>query len=79
MVNTEGRSLLLAYFEKKASMTQAELARTIGISEPSVHAWRKGKARPAPHFRKALCRLVGIREAAWMTPRERKLADGRAA
>jgi transcriptional regulator with XRE-family HTH domain len=76
MVQTEGRRLLLKYYGAKGSMTQAALAATLGVTEPSLSAWKRGTSRPESHYRKALERLIGIPEGTWMTRRERAIANG---
>lgn len=59
-------------------MNASELARALGLSAPSLSAWRGGRARPEAHYRTALRRLLGeaFREEVWMTKRERAIAHG---
>ncbi len=59
-------------------MTQAELARRLGIKSASVSAWKDAVARPEAHFRDALERLLGIPAGDWMTDDERRIAGGAA-
>jgi transcriptional regulator with XRE-family HTH domain len=79
MVHTRGRALLLEYLDREGAITQAALAARLGVTEPSLSAWKHGATRPEPHFRKALERVAGIPESAWMTNRERLIASGDAA
>ena len=55
-------------------MTQGRLAAELGVSQPSVSAWVNLTARPDPHYREAIERLLGIPASGWMTAAERQIA-----
>lgn len=68
-------------------MSQAELARAVGVKQPSVSAWVAMTARPEAHYRRAIRRTIAaaaaekgieadIPEDDWMTDAERSIADG---
>lgn len=60
----------------RRSMTQSELARRLGVSQPSVSEWVRMRSRPESHFRAAIERELGIPQADWMTAEERAIATG---
>lgn len=76
LVETPARAQLAAYFSAPDALSQADLARRIGVSGASMHAWKSGDARPEAHFRLALQREIGLQADAWMTPQERAIAGG---
>lgn len=51
--------------------TQADLARKLGVTSPSVYAWRTRASRPVPLLREMIKRLTNIPESAWEFPSER--------
>lgn len=55
--------------------TQAWLARTVGVSAPSVVAWLDGTSRPVSHLREVLTSLTAIPGADWEYPSERLARD----
>lgn len=75
-VETPARAQLAAYLARPDALSQADLARCIGVSGPSLHAWKTGASRPEAHFRQALQREIGLQADAWMTPQERAIAGG---
>lgn len=56
---------------KKTS--QADIAKSLGVSQASVCRYLSGKQVPQAFVREAMSRLFGIDSAAWDTPREREL------
>ena len=64
----------LRFSEK--SLTETELARRVGVSQPSVRKWIHQAAKPEAHHRKALERILGIPEDDWMDAAERAIAEG---
>ena len=75
-LETEGRAGLIAYFSLPDAVSQAELARRVGVSGASVSAWKAGTSRPEPHYRQALEREIGLGRETWMTAEERAIAQG---
>lgn len=55
--------------------SQAALARTIGVTQPSVSAWLAGPSRPESHHREALELLTGIPADDWKTESERAVVQ----
>ena len=52
----------LKQMRRKAGLTQAELARRIGVSDRAIRAWEKGEYPPmmkVPQIR-SLCRELGV-------------------
>lgn len=41
-------------------MTQRDLARSVGVHQPSVSAWELGKTMPSPHTVLTLAALLGL-------------------
>jgi transcriptional regulator with XRE-family HTH domain len=70
MIDTQARQQLEETLNKRG-FSQAELARTLGISAVSVNAWLAGRARPEAHWRRALQEIFGIDPLAWETDCER--------
>lgn len=75
MYQTEGRRLLVAWM-KRDSGSQADLAKRLGVEQPSISRWVSGKARPEAPHREALFRVTGIDTATWLTADERKMLAG---
>jgi len=46
-------------------MTQAEIARRIGVRQPTIAGWISGQHVPKPHHRRALRDAFGIPFEAW--------------
>lgn len=69
---TDALRRLMKWMSRDPKRTQAWLARQLGVSAPSVHAWMKGQTRPEPHLRKALRELASIPEESWWNDDERK-------
>lgn len=55
--------------------SQAQIARALAVSQPSVHAWVRGAYRPEQHYRQALEALTGIPAADWELEEERTKRD----
>lgn len=47
-------------WRKSRGLSQAELAKAIGVQPPSVCAWEKGNAHPRPEHLEKLCAVLGI-------------------
>ncbi len=73
--NTTGRSLLRSALDADGAITQSQLARMLGIKQPSISGWISGKARPETHLREALEILFCIPARSWMTEDESKLVE----
>lgn len=71
---TQGAEALRDYLSQP-DRSQSELARELGISQPSVSAWLRGHSRPDPHHRTALEVLASIPAASWETDEERSLVE----
>lgn len=77
-MRSEGSRLLGA-----VDLTQIEIARRVGVRQPTVAGWIAGQYVPKPKFRKAMQSAFGIPFAAWPVNDEveelraavRKLAD----
>lgn len=65
-VATIGAELLKGRF-----LTQAEVARRVGVSKQVVSRWVAGDTRPEPERRALLESEFGIPAEAWLTPEER--------
>ena len=63
---------LLRGFLKKNSITQADAAEAIGVSNPTVHDWLVGSKRPRPMHRKAIAVWTSaeVPAASWESARE---------
>lgn len=75
MIDTTARQQLEDTL-KKRDLSQAALARALGISAVSVNAWLAGRARPEAHLRRALSEVLGIDPLAWETDEERAQCAG---
>lgn len=53
-------------------MTQADMAKALGVSQQAVSMWVTGRSRPSAHQRVAIERIAGIPSASWLTDEERK-------
>lgn len=67
------REALRVWIDADPERSQSTLARTLGVSQPSVSAWLAGTSRPEAHHREALELLTGIPADAWKTDVERAL------
>jgi transcriptional regulator with XRE-family HTH domain len=70
MIDTTARQQLEDTL-KKRDLSQAALARALGISAVSVNAWLAGRARPEAHLRRALSEVLAINPLDWETDEER--------
>lgn len=68
MIETDGRDALAALLDQ--GLSQARLARKVGVSQPAVHAWLTMRARPCARVQHALYRAYGIPLDAWLTEEE---------
>ncbi len=68
---------LFAFLQEKG-IGPSRAARELGVSHPSVLAWKRGSARPKAHQRTAIKVWTGgrVTESMWLTEQElRQLAD----
>lgn len=72
ITNTRGRVALGEYLASEGAMTQTEIASILDIKQPSISNWLRGLARPEPHLRVALEKLIGIPATDWQTKKEAK-------
>lgn len=56
---------------KERFLTQAEVARRVGVSKQVVSRWVAGEKRPDPERRALLEKEFGIPVEAWLEPDER--------
>jgi transcriptional regulator with XRE-family HTH domain len=54
----------LRHLRHAAGLTLADVAAATNVSKPTVWAWEKGKARPAPHRIAAIAEVLGVEPAA---------------
>jgi transcriptional regulator with XRE-family HTH domain len=73
MIRTPARRALKSYIESKRGLNQSQLARKLGISQPSVWAWLVGASRLEEPRRRVLERITGIPADDWLTTKEREL------
>lgn len=71
---TPGAENLRAYFQPNR-MSQAEIAKRLGVTQQAVSSWVSGRTRPPAHHRKALQQLVGVAEDDWLTDEERQQVE----
>lgn len=55
----------LAHEMDRSKLKQAEVARRLGVSDPSVYRWLQGKAFPEDDILVELCNLFGVKAADW--------------
>ncbi len=72
---TTGLHRLRAWMSEDPKRTKARLARQLGVSGASVHAWFDGTSRPEAPMRRAITELTGIAEEDWWTAADRALLD----
>lgn len=70
MIDTKARQQLEETLRERC-LSQAALARALGISAVSVNAWLAGRARPEAHLRRALSNVLSIDPLDWETDEER--------
>lgn len=51
---------LLRTFRGEAKLTLAQVAKALGVSNPSVWAWENGKAKPAPERLEAIAKVYQV-------------------
>lgn len=64
---------LFRKFLTDAGLTQAEAAKRLGVSAPTMHDWLTGAKRPTAVWRDAIERLSSgsVPASSWVTPEER--------
>lgn len=77
MLDTIARRKLAEKIDAK-EITQSSLAKELGLSQPSISAWKQGKTRPETHQRQAIRRVLDIPEDDWLTDAEFVIAHGHA-
>lgn len=70
--STEGQTRLI---DAVAGSSQVAIAALVGATQQHVSAWMKGRS-PAPKWRHAMRRHLGIPEEAWLSEAERRVAFG---
>ena len=50
----EREAARITYFRKLAGISQAELARRLGVRAPTVHEWVTAQSSPSPYAREKL-------------------------
>ena len=67
-----GRDLLAAWLAERA-VSQADVARAMGVSNVAVHNWIKGMSPPSDVNRRRLERWTGgaVPTVSWLSPDER--------
>ena len=75
--STPGAAALRAFIEdpEHPERSQAWLAKTLGIAQPSVSGWLSGKSRPEDAHREALEILTGIPRTSWRRPAEHEVVE----
>lgn len=68
---SDGARQLRAFFSPPR-MTQADLAKALGVSQQAVSMWVTGRSRPSAHQREAIERIAGIPATTWLTDVERR-------
>jgi transcriptional regulator with XRE-family HTH domain len=58
----------MRHFARASSLSQAEIARGIGVSDPSVHSWLSGKNTPTHENLAAFARVCGVDLATFWGP-----------
>lgn len=73
---TKGAVLLREWVEKPdAGRSQTELAKLLGVSQPSVSAWLRGESRPEDHHREAIEIITGIPRGLWRRDAEQSVVE----
>jgi transcriptional regulator with XRE-family HTH domain len=67
--NIPGCRLFRAYL-RGPSLSQREIARTLGTTEHVISSWKSGFRRPGDDFAAALERLTGVPADSWRTREE---------
>ena len=55
----------LAQVIRERRLTQGEVARAVGVSQPCVSYWVRGKKQPATRHQDLLVRLLGLDPNPW--------------
>jgi transcriptional regulator with XRE-family HTH domain len=77
-LQSEGRQQLVELIAggvSQRAVSAALAAAGVGVSQPAIYYWTRGRTRPDVVRREALHRLFGIRPEAWLTDEERALVD----
>lgn len=72
VARTDG-SKRLAKWLKDNETSQTDLAKRLGIEQPSISRWVSGGSRPDPALRDAIALITGIEAEAWRSAKEKKL------
>lgn len=74
---TPGAVALRTFLEdpEHPERSQAWLAKTLGIAQPSVSGWISGRSRPEDAHREALEILAGIDRTAWRRDEEHAVVE----
>lgn len=70
---TEGARALAAFL-KSNGISMAAAARDLGVADPTVLDWRRGRKRPTAHHRQAIETWTrgAVPASSWMTKGERR-------
>jgi transcriptional regulator with XRE-family HTH domain len=73
---TRGARLLREWLDApEAKRSQTDLAKTLGVSQPSVSAWLRGDSRPEDHHREALEIITAIPRGLWRRDAEQDVVE----
>ena len=77
IIDSPGRTDLIAWMAAAPGRSQGMIARKLGISQPAVRNWVVGTSRPESHYRVALEALSegAVLAAAWELAEERSKLD----
>lgn len=53
-----------------SGLSQAKIAKRLGVTQPAVGGWLAGHTRPTAQSRAMLAQLFGIPESDWQTAEE---------
>lgn len=68
MARTAGQERLNEALRPRRVMTQAELARRLGVSPQAVSDWLRGDSQPKPDHMAKIEDLLGIPMRSWTDP-----------
>ena len=69
ITETDGQRRFDAFLRDNG-ITLAVAGEALGVSEPTVHGWRKGEKRPVAFQRDKIEAWTGIPSPSWRTPDE---------
>lgn len=64
MIKNKGAALLKAWREKR-KLSQAQLATRLGVSQPSLSSWERGKYRPSILAAARITRVTRVPVSSW--------------